>query len=315
MSLLADREFEKNKAFADREVDKASVVDVEFPERRGFDSLQRQKLSVLNGQLSRLKIPRPQNQNVRNPVAEEPKLGAVAGLQIPCAAIGAVFAAADAIAIILSSLIGAEGYQLFASGAPWNLDFHVGAGITAAVLYLLIGKSFGFYQAADIFSLRRNSTRIVWQWLLTSLLLALLAFLFRIGIQFSRASIICFMALGLVSLFASRSLMKAALVLAVKKGRVQGRRVVLVGLRDELANVGNSDLLRRFGLTEVERIAFPNDEQLVAGGEQGYLGLAGQCLGYRAGPSRGRDRSGAALERQPRHRAGPRQAARFAASG
>jgi Undecaprenyl-phosphate glucose phosphotransferase len=68
------------------------------------------------------------------------------------------------------------------------------------------------------------------------------------------------MALGLVSLFASRSLMKAALVLAVKKGRVQGRRVVLVGLRDELANVGTSDLLRRFGLTEVERIAFPNDE-------------------------------------------------------
>ena len=66
---------------------------------------------------------------------------------------------------------------------------------------------------------------------------------------------------GLVSLFASRSLMKAALVLAVKKGRVQGRRVVLVGLRDELANVDISPIcLRRFGLTEVERIAFPNDE-------------------------------------------------------
>jgi undecaprenyl-phosphate galactose phosphotransferase/putative colanic acid biosynthesis UDP-glucose lipid carrier transferase len=70
---------------------------------------------------------------------------------------------------------------------------------------------------------------------------------------------VCFAALGLVSLFASRSLMKAALDLAVRKGRVQGRRVVLVGLRDELANVGKSDLLRRFGLTEVERLAFPND--------------------------------------------------------
>jgi Undecaprenyl-phosphate glucose phosphotransferase len=259
MSLLADREFE-NKAFADREVEnKASVVDVES--WSGVDSiaLQRQKLSALNGQLSSLKIASPQNQNVQNPVAENPSRRSP-GLQIPCATIGAVFAAADAIAIILSSLIGAEGYQLFASGVPYNLDFHVGAGVTAAMLYLLIGKSFGFYQAADIFSLRRNSTRIVWQWLLTSLLLALLAFLFRIGIQFSRASIVCFMALGLVSLFASRSLMKAALDLAVKKGRVQGRRVVLVGLRDELANVGNADLLRRFGLTEVERLAFPNDE-------------------------------------------------------
>jgi Undecaprenyl-phosphate glucose phosphotransferase len=34
--------------------------------------------------------------------------------------------------------------------------------------------------------------------------------------------------------------------------------VVLVGLRDELASVSEDGLLRRFGLTEVERIAFPN---------------------------------------------------------
>ena len=146
MSLLADREFEKNKAFADREVDKASVVDINS--RSG--ALQRQKLSGLNRQLSRLNIPRPQNQNVRIPVAENPTPRSP-GLRIPCAAIGAVFAAADAIAIALSSLIGAEGYQLFASGGHGIPALPCRAGITAAVLYLLIGKSFGFYQAAHIF--------------------------------------------------------------------------------------------------------------------------------------------------------------------
>ena len=117
-------------------------------------------------------------------------------LQIPCAAIGAVFAAADAGSIVLASLLGAEGYQLFISGAPWNLEFHVGAGITAAVLYLLIGRSSGFYQVAEIFSFRRVTSRILGQWLLTSLLLALLAFLFRIGVEFSRGSIICFAVLA-----------------------------------------------------------------------------------------------------------------------
>jgi Undecaprenyl-phosphate glucose phosphotransferase len=182
----------------------------------------------------------------------------VPSLQVPCAAIGAVFAAADAGSIILASLIGAEGYQLFISGVPWNLEFHVGAGVTAAVLYLLIGRSSGFYQAAEIFSLRRSRSRLLWQWLLTSLLLALLAFLFRIGIQFSRGSILCFAALALASLFGSRSLMKAALNWAVRRERVQGRRAVVVGLRDELAAVGKVDLLRRFGLTEVERVAFPS---------------------------------------------------------
>jgi len=199
-------------------------------------------------------------------------------LQIPCAAIGGVFAAADAAAIILSSLLGAEGYQLFISGAPWNLSFHVGAGITAAVLYLLIGRSFGFYQAADIFSLRRFTSRIVWQWLLTSLLLALLAFLFRIGLQFSRGSILCFAVLALASLFASRRLIKAALMAAVRQGRVQGRRVVVVGLRDELAAVGRTDLLRRFGLTEVERIAFPNSGNWSLAASKGIIASLDRAL-------------------------------------
>ena len=192
-------------------------------------------------------------------------------LQIPCAAIGAVFAAADAGTIVLASLVGAQGYQLFISGGAWNSSFHVGAGVTAALVYVLIGRSSGFYQASDIFSLRRSGPRIVWQWLLTSLSLALLAFLFRIGIKFSRGSIICFAVLALASLFASRFLMKAALNWAARQGRVQGRRVVVVGLRDELAAVSGGDLLRRFGLTEVERVAFPSHEDWSLAATKGIL--------------------------------------------
>jgi len=199
-------------------------------------------------------------------------------LQIPCAAIGVVFAAADAGSMILASLLGAEAYQIFFSGMAWNLDFHVGAGMTAAVLYLLIGRSSGFYQAADIFSWRRDRSHIVWQWLLTSLLLALLAFLFRIGIEFSRGSIICFAALALVSLLASRGLMKTALAWAVREERVQGRRVVVVGLREELAAIGKTDLLRRFGLTEVERIAFRNPENWSLAANKGILASLDQAL-------------------------------------
>src|SRR5205085_2199778 len=76
-------------------------------------------------------------------------------LQIPCAAIGALFATADAAAITLASLLGAGGYQQFISHVPWNLNFHVGAGLTAALLYGLIGRSSGFYLISDIFSVRR----------------------------------------------------------------------------------------------------------------------------------------------------------------
>src|ERR1700722_6541431 len=121
-------------------------------------------------------------------------------LRFPCAAIGPIFAFVDAGAIVLASFVGAGGYQLLV-GTAWNLDFHIGAGITAALLYLLIGRSSGFYQMADILSLRRETSQILWQWFLTSLSLALLAFLFRIGIQFSRVSIIGFTTLALPLLF------------------------------------------------------------------------------------------------------------------
>jgi Undecaprenyl-phosphate glucose phosphotransferase len=198
--------------------------------------------------------------------------------QIPCAAIGPVFAATDGICIIFSSLLGAQGYELFVSVAPWNLDFHIGAGITACVIYLLIGRSFGFYHASEIFSTRRYTSRILSQWLLTSLLLALLAFLFRIGGQFSRGSIICFAVLALASLLASRKLMKAALDWAIEQERVQGRRVVVVGLRDELAAVDKTDLLRRFGLTQVERVTFPNHDNWSRAANNGILASLDRAL-------------------------------------
>lgn len=110
--------------------------------------------------LTREKLSNLQFQSLQIPSLQIPSRQA-ASLQILCAAIGAVFAAADAGSIILAGLLAAEG-------------------IAAAAFYLLIGRSFGFfYLAADIFPQRRNGSRIVWRWLMTNLLLAVLAFLFK----------------------------------------------------------------------------------------------------------------------------------------
>jgi Undecaprenyl-phosphate glucose phosphotransferase len=181
------------------------------------------------------------------------------GLRVPCAAIGALFAGVDGATIMLASLVGATGYQFLISGAPWNLDFHLGAGLAAALLYVLMGRSAGFYQVTEIISSgRRDVARVLGQWLMTSLLLSLLAFLLRIGIEFSRGSIICFLVVALSSLLASRRLMKMALSWAVGARRVQGRRVVVIGLRDELAAISQADLVCRFGLSELARVVLPH---------------------------------------------------------
>ena len=167
-------------------------------------------------------------------------------------------------------MIGSAAYQFFANSAFNNSDLALGTGTVAALLYVLIGQSVGFYDLQTVFSTRRDIRQIFAQWALVSLLLALLAFLMKVGAGFSRGSIICFGALALLLLFVSRSLAKRWVRDAVADGRVQGRRVVLLGTRDELSGISASELLQRYGLSEVERVAFAVDKNknLAMGGPE-----------------------------------------------
>jgi Undecaprenyl-phosphate glucose phosphotransferase len=180
--------------------------------------------------------------------------------RFPYAAIQSACAFSDAALIVLASLVGNWGYQSFANGAPGNVEDFLGAGLIAALLYILIAQSFGFYQIAAIFSARRDYSRIFIQWSLVALMLTLMAFLMKVGAEFSRGSIVCFAVLALDLLLISRGLTKRLVASALSDGKVQGRRAILLGTREELAALGIDELLQRFGLTEVERITFSIDK-------------------------------------------------------
>ncbi|MCK1404950.1 undecaprenyl-phosphate glucose phosphotransferase [Bradyrhizobium sp. 76] len=265
MALLADRMGRKPLRVGDSEQSR-SRADA-FP-------VDAAGALPVDGQLGTKNDPKDQPR----PSVANDDLASRQSVQIPCAAVGGFFAAADAVAVVVASLFGAGGYQLLLSGVPFNLDLHIGAGLAAATLYILIGRSSGFYQVDALFSPRRNTRDIVWYWFLTSLLLAFLAFLFRIGVEFSRGSIMCFSILALPLLFASRDLMKMALASAVRHGRVQGRRVVTVGLRNELPALSQMDLLRRFGLTEVGRIELPSSGNWSLAANKSILALLDRAL-------------------------------------
>ena len=198
--------------------------------------------------------------------------------KFPYAALRYVLASTDSAFIVASSLIGSGAYQFVANHTAQfvanhtadNADLALGSGIVAALLYVLIGQSVGFYDLRAVFSTKRDLKQIFAQWALVSLLLTLLAFLMKVGAGFSRGSIICFASLALVLLFISRSMAKRWVRDAVADGRVQGRRVVLLGSRDELAGISASELLQRHGLSEVDRVAFAIDKNknLAMGGPE-----------------------------------------------
>jgi hypothetical protein len=107
MPPLADSRFER-EALVNHAKCASGAASVNLT-REKLSNLQFQSLQIPSLQIPSLKIPSRQT----------------ASLQSLCAAIGAVFAAADAGSIILAGLLAAEG-------------------IAAAAFYLLIGRSFGF---------------------------------------------------------------------------------------------------------------------------------------------------------------------------
>jgi len=181
-------------------------------------------------------------------------------LKIPHAALRHLLALADFALIVLASIVGGVSYQLIASGNFGNFEPLSGVGVIAALLYVLIGQASGFYDFRAVSSRRWDFGRIFAYWSLVGLLLTLFAFLMKIGAEFSRGSIICFGSLALLLLLGCRRYAKRMVASAVADGRVQGRRAVLLGTRDELAALGVNELLERFGLTEIARVAFSGDK-------------------------------------------------------
>lgn len=180
-------------------------------------------------------------------------------LKLPYFALQNALAFIDACLIISASLIGGGLYQMLVIGDFKNVDQLLGAGITAALLYVLIGQSGGFYDLRTAFSKKKDVGRIFAQWALVSLLLTLLAFLMKAGASFSRGSIICFGLLALSLLLLSRRISKRFVATAVAEGQVQGRRAIVLGTRNELATLGVDELLERFGLTEIDRVVFSSN--------------------------------------------------------
>jgi Undecaprenyl-phosphate glucose phosphotransferase len=181
-------------------------------------------------------------------------------IKLPYVALRHCLAAVDAVLIILASLIGGAAYQLVANGDWFNSGPLFGVGVISALLYVLIGGITEFYDFRSVFSKRWDFGRVFAYWSLVTLLLAFTAFLMKIGPVFSRGSIVCSGSLALISLLVCRRLSKRLLASAVAAGHVQGRRVMLLGSRDELASLDTGELLGRFGLTEVSRIAFSSEK-------------------------------------------------------
>jgi Undecaprenyl-phosphate glucose phosphotransferase len=171
-----------------------------------------------------------------------------------------VLSTVDAAIILIASLIGGVGYQLLVGNRMPNLLPYCAVGLLAGLLYVLRMKGSGYYDFPDSAKPRVEIGEILVCWLTTGLLLAFIAFLLRVGVDFSRGAFVAFYFLAPVGLLAGRKIAKMALAEAISRGVIGRRDSLLVGDFNELASLEPKDLLAFFGATNVSRFMLSQEE-------------------------------------------------------
>jgi len=188
----------------------------------------------------------------------DPKSNAKASFErprttFPCEAVPYLLSTADALIILLVSLFGSVFYHSIVDTPIPELTPYVALGLIASFIYILRLGGRGYYDFERAAKPGVEITEVLICWFTTTLLLAFFAFLFKIGIEFSRGAFLVFMVVAPAGLLISRKIEKHWLENAVARGAIGRRNAVLVGDADEIASLEGRDLLALFGAGEVNR--------------------------------------------------------------
>jgi len=161
---------------------------------------------------------------------------------VPFSELGPFMAASDLMLILASSLVGGLFYHVVTFGEVGSLSEYVGEGVNAGLFFVLLMNSLGSYRAS-IFLSRGQFRVAAGGWILTVLILVGFLFLLKSAASYSRGGLITFALFGLAVLLGWRAILGAQLRNALAQGRVIGRRVILIGDKEELARLSPRNLL------------------------------------------------------------------------
>jgi undecaprenyl-phosphate galactose phosphotransferase/putative colanic acid biosynthesis UDP-glucose lipid carrier transferase len=178
---------------------------------------------------------------------------------LPCEAVPYLLSTADALFILLASLFGCFVYHWMSDSHLPDLSAYFALGLFASFIHIARLSGRGYYEFENAAKPSLEIVQVAISWLGTGLILTFFAFLFKVGESFSRGSFLIFLIAAPIALLAERKLVKSVLNLAVARGAVGRRDIVLVGDRKQLDSLGPGDLLAFFGAGEVHRFVLSTD--------------------------------------------------------
>jgi Undecaprenyl-phosphate glucose phosphotransferase len=179
---------------------------------------------------------------------------------VPFEVVGPLFALGEVLINVAAGALGGILYQRAISHSFGDVGVYAGLGLVASLTHALMANHLGLYRLNELLERGRDLARVGASFGLAIMVLAVILFLFKSGGDVSRGSIVCFAVLGGIGLVLGRRMAKRRLRAALMAGAIRGRRAILIGTQDELAQFARRDLLVRFGLDEVERIVLPRND-------------------------------------------------------
>jgi undecaprenyl-phosphate galactose phosphotransferase/putative colanic acid biosynthesis UDP-glucose lipid carrier transferase len=198
------------------------------------------------------------------------------GIKISYDSIAPLLAAADMLVIVAASLLGAGGYQFLINGSIGDVGALVGLSLVGSLSYGFGARQLGLYDLPSVLQPRHEYLRIILAALFLMFVLTTTLFLFKVGQQVSRGSVLGFFILVTCLLLLFRKVAGRRLRLALLTGSIAGQRAVLLGTTAELAGLSSERLLTQFGIDEIRRVILPDrtTDQPVAAAELAALETA-----------------------------------------
>lgn len=130
-------------------------------------------------------------------------------------------------------------------------------GVLAALLYTLPTVYSHEYRLEDFLEGRRGPARAFLRWTYVFLFLAVIGFLTKTTSIFSRGWLVAFYVLGLLTMVALDVAVARVNSMAIARGRIALRRVMLVGVADEVDRMAQAVESPRAGFRVVARVVLP----------------------------------------------------------
>ena len=142
--------------------------------------------------------------------------------------VGIVTIFADAVIILLASILAGIAYHAWVTGAPGDVVQYTGVAAVVAALFISLMRGRGMYRLNELLTLRRQIRTACLLWAAAFLLLAAAVFAPKIGHDLSRGTNLLFAAIGLCALVAHRIWWRSLLTRGMDGQQFSGRKIVLI---------------------------------------------------------------------------------------